>query len=106
MRNLPFLSNFTTRVSSYPSVTKKVPSGSQAMSVWRPKVSLSGPIFLVNDGFSVLPVLAAFRAVVVFSVPMVCSSFLPSLLKMRITWWPSSMAHTRFSGSYGLMRIL
>ena len=55
---------------------------------------------------AVLPVMAAFRAVVVFSVPIVCSSFLPSLLNIRITWWPSSMAHTRFSGSYGLIRIL
>ena len=31
-------------------MTKKVPSGSHAMSVWRPKVSLGGPVFWMYDG--------------------------------------------------------
>ena len=60
----------------------------------------------MNDGRPVLPVMTAFLGVVVFIVPIVWRSFLPSLLNTRMTWWPSSIAHTRFSGSYGLIRIL
>src|SRR5207249_8287401 len=36
--NLPFLSNFTTRLLQYPSDTKMLPCGSQATSVGRQKM--------------------------------------------------------------------
>src|SRR6266705_1613282 len=62
---------------------KKVPSGSQAMSVGRPKC------------LSSLPATPA--------TPRVIRSFFPSLLNLKTCCRMSSTTHTALSGSYGLI---
>ena len=66
MTNLPFRSNFMMRVFVYPSLTKKLPSGRNAMSVGRPKCLSSVP--------------ATSRS------PRVITSCVPSLVNLKICW--------------------
>jgi hypothetical protein len=77
-RNLPSLSYFATRTPAYPSATKNVPSGSQAMSVTRLK--WFGP----RPGTP--------------RTPMVFTR-VPSLVKTLISCMSSSTIHRCFEGS-------